>query len=50
VPVATAIVEATTAEWVKAARRVERETALGSSGVQATEAGLSAAATMLVPS
>jgi hypothetical protein len=39
-----AIAEATTAEWVKAARRAESETALGSSNVQAIEAELSAAA------
>jgi hypothetical protein len=50
VTVAMAIAEATTAEWVKAARRAERETALGSSGVQATEVGLSAAPTALAPS
>jgi hypothetical protein len=48
--VAMAIEEATTTEWVKAARRVERETTLGSSGIQAIEAELSAAPTALAPS
>jgi hypothetical protein len=50
VPVATVIAEATTMEWVKAACRAERETAMGSSGVQATEAELSAALTALASS
>jgi hypothetical protein len=50
VPVVTAIAEATIEEWVNVAHRVEREMALGSSGVQATEAGSSTAPTALAPS
>jgi hypothetical protein len=49
VPVATAIAEATTMEWVKIARRAGRKGTLGSSGVQATEIESSAAATTLAP-
>jgi hypothetical protein len=50
VPVATAIAEATTEEWVKVARSTERETALGSNNVQAIEASSSATPTTLAPS
>jgi hypothetical protein len=49
-PVVIAIAKATTAEWVKVACRVERETALASSSVQAIEAGLRAAPPALAPS
>jgi hypothetical protein len=37
-PVTTAIAEMTTAEWVKEARRVEREVTRGGGSVQSTEA------------
>jgi hypothetical protein len=49
-PVAMAIAEATTTEWLKAACRAEREAALGSNGIQATQAGLSVASTAQAPS
>jgi hypothetical protein len=41
VPVATAIIETTTVEWVKEARCMEREAIRGLGGVQSTEAGSS---------
>jgi hypothetical protein len=42
-PVAIAVAEVTTVEWVKEARRVEREATRGRGGVQSAEAGPSAA-------
>jgi hypothetical protein len=42
-PVAMAIAEMTTAEWVKKTRRVERGATRGGGSVQSTEAGWSAA-------
>jgi hypothetical protein len=49
VPVATAITEVTTTEWVKTARDAEKEATLGSSGVQATEVESRATPTVLSP-
>jgi hypothetical protein len=46
VPVAMAIEEVTTAEWVKEARHAEREETLGRDGGQSTEAESSAAPTL----
>jgi hypothetical protein len=50
VPVAAAIAEATTVEWVKEARHGEREATLGTDGGLSIEAELSAAPTMLASS
>jgi hypothetical protein len=49
VPVTTAIVEVTTAEWVKEARHAEREVTLGRGSIQSTEAESSVAPTRPVP-
>jgi hypothetical protein len=48
-PIAMVIAEMVTVEWVKEAHQVEREATLVEGGVQATEAGSSAAPTMPSP-
>jgi hypothetical protein len=49
VPVAMAIMEVTTAEWVKEAHQVEREATLGRGSIQSTKAESSTALTGPAP-
>jgi hypothetical protein len=48
-PIAAAIAEVTTVEWVKEAHRVQREATLGRGGGQSTETESRAAPTELAP-